>query len=761
MSEYAVGPSNAKIMLIGECWGEQEEVHKQPFVGMAGKVLDAMLEEAGLRRTECYITNVVHRRPPNNNFGVFYNGKAPTEELIEAYTRLYTEIARVKPHVIVALGNEALKALTDKDGIVNWRGSILATRHGKVIPTIHPASVAREWVFRPAGIADLRRVKEQAAFPNVIATHRQLTIANSLDEALSYLNSIKEGDHVAVDIEVETAQITCIGFCKELHRAFTIPFWRDSSGSFFSAIEETQIWEAIRRLLNNPNIGKIFHNATYDMGYLHRTLGIRVRGLWMDSMCAWHVLQPELPKELAFVTSLYTDQPYYKHLIKSDSVQTYFEYNCLDACITYEIATKLYTELTEDGLWEFYQSHVHALIGPLFRMMLRGVRWDKNKAKELLNKLSTEVVLLQQNLDKMVGHTINVASPQKMATWLYDELKLPKKYKRRDNGTRTLTTDEEAIDELYQQTGKEELKTIIEIRERQKLISTYLEARIDPDSRIRCSYLITGTETGRLSSRATPWGTGTNLQNIPTGELRRLFLADPGKVFINADLSQAEARVVAYLAAEERLIAAFNNGGDIHKKNAANIFKVKEKEVTDDQRQLAKKVVHASNYGMGPRTFSKQAGISEKDATRLLNQYFSTYPRIKFWHTQVQDTLQRTREVSTPTGRRRIFYNRFKDGLLRETLAYVPQSTVADILNQGLIEFEREATRVMGIQCLLQVHDSILAQCDDTPQMLKATIRLLRRCLTRPITINGRVMTIPVDIKIGYNWCDMTKYEEV
>jgi len=285
-----------------------------------------------------------------------------------------------------------------------------------------------------------------------------------------------------------------------------------------------------------------------------------------------------------------------------------------------------------------------------------------------------------------------------------------------------------------------------------KILSTYLEVNLDDDKRIRCSYLIHGTETGRLSSRQTLRGTGTNLQNIPSGDIRRLFIADSGCVLINADLSQAEARVVAYLANETRLIRVFEGGGDIHRKNAANIFGCPEEEVTDEQRQLAKRVVHASNYGMGPRTFAKQIGCSEAEAKRLLNRYFATYPGIRNWHVAVADELRRKRQLTNPFGRKRVFFGRWGDSLTKEGLAFVPQSTVADIVNEAIIELDRA-----GYMVLLQVHDSLVVQV--RTEALEEGVDRIRKALTKPIEINGRVLTIPVDVKVGKNWEDMEKWK--
>jgi len=244
------------------------------------------------------------------------------------------------------------------------------------------------------------------------------------------------------------------------------------------------------------------------------------------------------------------------------------------------------------------------------------------------------------------------------------------------------------------------------------------------------------------------------MQNIPKGSIRRMFVPDDGKTFVNADLSQAEARVVAWLAGENRLMQVFTNGGDIHRRNAANIFRKAEKDVTKDERELAKRIVHASNYGMGPITFAKNAGVSVAEAKKLLNAYFSEYPRIKLWHMSIENTLRKTRTLTTPLGRKRTFFNRWDSTLLREAYAYIPQSTVADVLNVGLRRCYAEY-RNTDTNILLQIHDAVLLQTP-TPGVANVA-RRVKELLTIPIQIGIQQLVIPVDVSIGPNWGELEK----
>lgn len=752
-------------MLVGEAWGAEEARVKKPFQGLAGKVLDGILEEVGIPREECYITNVLHEKPLNNNFGTYYikekGKKVPSPKLLRGYERLRREIESVKPNVIVPMGNEAMKAVLGFDGVMNWRGSVLnPLGKGKVIPTIHPAAVLREWTYRVAVVNDFERIRKEGESDGRHRVDRILKINPTFQEAIQAIQEAQEAEWCAFDIEVETGEITCIGLSYELNKAICIPLargfnrkmWRGEN-EFWTEEESRELHGALRGLLESESPKKIAHNGMFDVEWIESCLGIKVL-LQFDTMLAFHCLCPELPKALAYLVSIYTDHPYYKYQIKTDDPDVYWRYNATDACVTFECAMDLNRELSEQRLDSFYYSHIHSLVIPLLNMQNKGVRFNTVKCKELKSKYHSDIIKLQNKLNKAVGHELNIGSPKQMTEWLYDELKLPKKYRtRKATGNKTLAADEEALNEIYIKHPLESIRTVLSIREKKKTLSTYLSVKLDGDKRIRCSYNITGTETGRLSSSATSRRTGTNLQNIPDGVIRDLFIPDEGKVFVNADLSQAEARVVACLADEIRLIELFESGGDIHRKNASTIFKVKEKEVTNGQRDLAKRVIHASNYGMGYRTFSRTAGIPQVEAKRLLAQYFATYPRIKLWHMEIQSVLKRTRTITTPLGRRRVFFNRWGDSLVKEALAFVPQSTVADIVSQGLICLDK-----LGTEILLQVHDSVLVQCLNTPRCIKTTVNSIRRCMEIPVEINKKKLVIPVDFKVGYSWGKMRKY---
>lgn len=746
----------SKILICGEAWGEAEEKAQAPFVGLAGKCLDGILDEVGIPRALCHITNVMHERPPGNNFKVFYErGCLPA-----AYERLRNEIIACQPNVVVCLGNEAMKAVMGFGGVMDWRGSVLTSPGTgvKCVPTIHPAAVLREWTFRPAVVCDFNRILQESEYGDTRRTSRETKINPSLEETLRAIAVAKESDYCSFDIETESGQITCIGLSNRIDWAICIPFWFGSSGSLWSEQDEQLIWVALKELLEADTPKKIAHNGMYELEFLTRTVGIRPK-VHFDTMLAFHTLYSELPKTLAYLVSIYTDHPFYKHHRRTDKMDTLWEYNATDAMLTYECAMKIIPELREAGQDMFFETFVQSLVDPLFSMTHRGVRVDTEKKKQMTREHIEALEKDQTDLDALVGHPLNINSHKQMTTWLYDELKLPKRYNdRKATGLKTLSADEDALNELFRVHQIPALEVVLKMRELNKILSTYLNVRLDNDKRIRCTYNIAGTETGRLSSSATAFGTGTNLQNFPDGNIRSLLIPDDGYIFINADLSQAEARVVAHISEDQRLLQVFEEGGDIHKKNASKMFNKPESAVTKDERYLAKRAVHGLNYGMGYKTFARECCIDEATARRVYAIYFATFPRIKVWHMRVRSQLEKSRTLVTPFGRKRIFFNRWNDAMLKEGLAFVPQSTVADIVNQGIVKLTTQEPGDGGKQLLLQVHDSILMQV--RPELVGETVEEIREALTHPLEINGKYMTIPVDFKVGNDWGNMEDYSQ-
>ena len=733
------GNRGAKIAIIGEAPGKTEDRVGKPFVGSSGRILDNMLREAGIEREAVWLDNVVQIRPPNNNFA-----SIPKSVVQESIERLVADLDEINPNVIVPLGKQALLALTDKAAISKWRGSIISGRCGKTIPTYHPAYIMRQWAERPLAVLDLTKAKAESSSPNIKELNPQFVMDPDFDMAMELMEKAKDAEYLSFDFETTYSGCpTCIGFSTKVDTAFCIPLMTNGV-PHWSTNEELSIWHQISHLMVSPKPKKIAQNVMFDAYVLHSVLNVDLVNFWMDTMLMHNLIYSELPKGLGTLCSIYTKYPYYKDMYhETGTKEDLWKYNCLDACVTLEVALALDKEAKDFGCWNYYDQNVNPLIWPLLAMQSHGVAVDIDMRTAAADKVKSEIDEAQTTLSETVGHDVNVNSPKQIKALLYDELGFPAQYVR---GTKKTTVNAKALNALMKKYQHPVIDVILEIRKMRKLWGTYLTSPLDEDGRMRCAYGIAGTETGRLSSRKTIYNTGGNLQNVPKGISRAVVVADPGKIMIQADLSQAEARIVAYVAQDDAMIRIFESEGDAFNKISMMMFG------TEANRQRTKKIVHASNYDMGVNTFSVVADISKREARQDLELYHNTFPRIRVWHLQLQNQLRRTRILETPLGRKRIFFGRWGDQLFKEAYAYIPQSTVAAILNAALMNiFYAMPT---GVDYLLQIHDEVVIQAPiERADIVQAA---LARAFDNTLTIHGREVKIPFTSCTGKTWQEVS-----
>lgn len=785
------GPRDAKIMIVGEAPGATEDQMGVPFSGGSGELLTRMLSRAGISRADCFITNLCHVRPPKNDFEWFLKPK-PRIELVQGLLQLKADIQAIKPNLIIALGSQPLKYLCNKTGIEKWRGSILESTlvpGVKVIATYHPAYILRIWDYKAVAEFDLVRCAEESRTPTISLPKRDLILNPSREAFLEIAPQLASADWLAVDIECwerpdGSWELACVGFSDRADRAVVLPY--------------DQPWQRQAVLdLCSSDVKKVLQNGMFDKTVLEDN-NIPLTNFAWDTMLAHHALYPEsasgsdemstlagkkrqaaIQKGLAFQASLYTREPFYKDdgklWKKTGDLNMFWRYNALDAAVTREIRDVQERELEQFGTMEVFKREM-ALVPPLLKMTKRGIKIDLAKREELRQMYDLQIDRLQQFLDMAAGEPINVKSSKQVQSLLYDKLKLPVKHSKISGNP---TAGKDAIVELAEKSNNPVLHTIIKIRQRRDYQERYINAQVDSDGRIRCAFDITGTRTGRLSSRKSIYGSGTNLQNIPArkteGEMvKRMFVADEGKVFVYRDYSQAEARVVAYLAQSEQLIELFEDPSrDIHCENAQRIFGRKTAklvseggDVTEEERYLAKRVVHASNYGMGPKRLvelinedaeSTGIRIDYNRARMLIERYFLLYPEIREkWWREVEQELKYTRTLVSPFGRKRTFFGRWDEKLLRESYSYEPQSAIGDLGGQAIVRcFNEVEGRIPGAELLLNVHDSILMQCWEADVLVVASA--MEEAMRIPIPIKGRTLLVPTDCKVGRNWAGRPK----
>lgn len=744
------GLKDAKIIIIGEAPGAEEEKEGRPFVGSSGKLLNDCLLKAGINRDDCYITNVIKVRPPHNKLDRLGELGFVIEDFL---AELFHEIREVNPNIIIALGNTPLRALTKQESISKWRGSILSTEYGKVIPAFHPAACIRQWSWVYILTHDLRRAKKESEFPEIRRKERTYIINPNFEDIIKYLDLMKDSPFITVDFEtyMYSGLIRCLGIGNSTTEAMSIPFLKEMK-PIWSIEEEKAIWLKLAEVLINPKTTVIAQNAQFELLQFYPYLKDKLT-IGFDTMRAHALVYPEFPHGLDFLTSIYTDMEYYKDegkisTEKGRDFNTLQTYNCKDIVATHESALKLMDELRELDLTEFYFSYDNPLMHLLLKMQMKGVRIDVKKLEEHKVRIDKEITDLQSKLEEELGYSLNVKSNKQMTKFLYKDLKFPVKYKK---GSKGPTANEETLTFFSKKYPKvKSLRLVMNIRRLRTLRETFLEMKLSRDKRIRTSYGI--TETGRLSSSKNIFGEGANLQNIPKrrGEwIRELFIPDKGLTLVTGDLSQAEARVVAWLSQDPNYTAIFKRGGDVHKEYAALLFNVPIEKVTKKERSIAKNLRHARNYGMGPILLAKELGITKTEAIYLINEDRKIFPNIEgvFW-AEVERQLRFNRTLTTPFGRKRTFLARWGDALLREAYAFIPQSTVADYIDSGILRLSQILPKEVNI--LMQVHDEVVLQCKK--EEVSKVIGLIRESIEVPIIIKGEELTIPLEIKTGPSW---------
>ena len=754
----SVGRLDSSIVIVGIAPNKEDDMVGMPFVGSQGTLLRQLLKSAGIDFNDCYVTNLVKYHPPHNDIKRI---KELGLSIEKCAVELKEELSHTTANVIIALGEIPLQVLTSKEGIGNYRGSILQStllQERKIIPTYHPGSLFHQMSLSALVMSDFKRVFIESKFPDFRSIpKRNFLIRPSYSQTINYLNDIlsldgKEFKKVSFDIETTRINqtILCMGISDNKDSAICVPIF-DRGKNYWTFEQEVEIWKLFKAILTSPHHYKIMQNAQFEMDCLFDVVG-EITPVYLDTMIGHHLLYSELPKSLDTLCSIYTNEPYYKNEAKEANYKSevFWTYNCKDVCVTFEVAEAIEKEIAEANLTPFLHGYQMPLLKVLWQSSHFGVKLDKSKVKELNEYYLIEVDKWQKCLNVLAGKEVNVGSSQQVSKLLYQDMKLPQSIHRK---TGKITSDNEAIERLNKLHPHPIFESILKNREYKKIVSTYTKDMSDSDGRVRCNWVITGTETGRLSSRKNIRKTGCNLQNIPK-HLRDIFVSDDGCSFVVGDLSQVEARFVAWLSNDVNLKNLFKKGGKIHSQVASWIYKTPVDLISPGQYAKAKSVVHGANYDMGYRTFAQTSGISITESQWLLNQYHNNFPMIKMWHQSIIDQLRRNRMTTSPFGRRRLFFGWWGDSLFKEAYATVPQACAVDLLCMAILRVYYQLPPSAII--LLQVHDEIVIQCKDEDVNIVAS--LFKKEVEKPIIVNGDSLIIPLDIKVGKNWKELEEW---
>ncbi len=789
------GSPDARIAIVGEQPGRREALSNRPrpFIGPAGRELQICVKLAGLSWGELYRTNVI-KEYKRSQLRDFHEKGEFTQAGRVFVTELQMELEEHLEdgcRVAVACGGLALQALTGRIGIGKWAGSILDSTLVpglKVVPTFHPATVIPpKCVFknRHLIIYDLKKAREIAE-GRYVPTEREIRIGPSYQEILDFLGFCRSagesGKEVGYDIETigkrEKVQMSCISFSVGLI-ALSIPFVEFTGRGmqdYFPVAQETTIMCLIAEILEDPNISKVGQNLSFDASFLLKRFGIRSRNLH-DTMVAQNILMSEYDKGLHFVTRIWTDHPYYKDDGKEffqgkGKTEKGWRYNATDSIICTEALPRQLEQIEADGNTEVYEETCR-MIPCLAEMQDHGLRVDLDRMVSMYDRELDEALRLQRELNQLAGRELNPNSPAQIREYFYGELKL-KPYRKKGK----VTVDEEALQHIQKpvmikgeptiRAGAEEANIILEIRHRRKLAGTYLDiGKVDADGRYRCSYNPVGTKFSRLSSSATIFGTGSNLQNWPH-RMMSCLMPDEGHVFYSFDLSQAENRIVAYVSDCKKMIDAFENGDDVHAITARMIMRVftgsdrgdvRAKAPVGNQRKkwrdLGKRANHGLNYDLSARSFANKNDLTETEARKIVSGYHDLYPEVRnVFQKGVRVSLRKKSGVSNLMGRFRRHFGKDDDQAHKMFYAFIPQSTVGDFMNKYAMNFAFWELQERGepIHILTQVHDSIGFQIPIAAGWKKHAELLLRvkKSMETPMrTLAGREFVIPVDLEFG------------
>jgi len=810
------GPPEPALAIVGEAPGFYEDQYGLPFQGPSGNVLNEFLLKAGIERHQVYVTNVLKYRPANNNLKI-----VPQDFVDRSIDELVKELQTVNPNCILSLGNLATAATTGVittnvkglKGINDWRGSILFsnTIGCKVVPTIHPAalihdkdSVIEKYPHQARFYIqlDYDRAAEESKTKRYDVPKKNVTIIRSSGQLYTILRQYRGRPFVSIDIELFDCFPCSISLAFDKYNAIAIPLMNVPARDWIpiSDSELCRIWKFLDDFFQHePQLRTIGQNFKFDEVKLKTCYGIYCPPLHYDTSFLAHILNPEFPKALAFLTSIWTRHPYYKDEgkefnIKKDRFERFLNYNGIDACITYEICFEMLDAIAElQGQFptsrpQYYAEEYYPLLHQLYMDIEKEGLLVDNAEKIRLSAWFAETYKIRfAKLEEMVGHKLDskfVNSPKQVAELLYGELKIPVR----------AGTGEDVLVALLGNVVKDGKRRdiidgILELRRTRKTSTSYINARTDYDGRMRTAYRIVGTETGRSSTSILkpplrPHKMGLAFQTLTKygegSQIRKMFIADPGYVFMNWDLEQAEARIVALLSDDLETLKMFDTV-DIHAMTAWWIFggesyKLYCKDADGNEpteRFVGKTTRHAGNYDMGKKTlmdsvnssarrFGIQVNISEWRAGKILDSFHSNTPRIReVFHTAIASQLDESATLINPYGRIRQFFGEPREaGTYREGYAFIPQSTVIDHIRFAALRIRR---RIPDIRICLETHDALTALVKE--EDVDATDKIVRPELMVPIdftncSLSRGSMIIPAGCEIGRNLKEMKKYRK-
>ncbi|HFC6296278.1 TPA: DNA polymerase I [Neisseria meningitidis] len=582
------------------------------------------------------------------------------------------------------------------------------------------------------------------------------------------LDKLSRADTIGIDTETTSldamnASLVGISIAFQAGEAVYIPVGH----SLTAAPEQLDLQDVLGRLkphLENPALKKIGQNLKYDQ-HVFANYGIALNGIAGDSMLASYIIESHLGHGLDELSGrwLGLETITYESLCGKGAKQIGFadvaigqatEYAAQDADFALRLEAHLRAQMDEKQL-EMYEKMELPVAQVLFEMERNGVQIDRAELARQSAELGAELMKLEQEAYAAAGQPFNLNSPKQLQEILFDKMGIPTKgLKKTAKGG--ISTNEAVLEQLAPDYPLP--KIILQNRSLAKLKSTYtdkLPEMISPrDNRVHTTYAQAVAITGRLASN------NPNLQNIPirTAEgrrVRRAFTAPPGSVIVSADYSQIELRIMAHLSGDKTLIAAFQNGEDVHRRTAAEVFGIAPENVSSEQRRYAKTINFGLIYGMGQYGLAKSLGIDNISAKNFIDRYFARYPG-------VAEYMQRTKEqaaaqgfVETLFGRRlylpdiRNKNTNARAGAERAAINAPMQGTASDLIKRAMIDVRNCLSDGIGSKLVMQVHDELVLEVVETE--LDFVKEKLPQIMAK---VDGGLLDVPLvaEVGVGENW---------
>ena len=515
-------------------------------------------------------------------------------------------------------------------------------------------------------------------------------------------------------------------------------------------------WQALLTALFSGDIKKAAHNVKDLMAAL-LAQGLPIEGFVFDTALAAYLLDATAGSydlQRLFVAYYNEELPRPVHLEpdafsmlgdRAAAAAALLSYTAAVAALRETLAPKL----RKLELEPLYYDVELPLCAVLARMEQRGFLIDRAALAQFGETLQTSITQLEQQIYAAAGAPFNINSPKQLGKVLFEDMQLP-------HGKKTKTgwsTNADVLDKLR---GVPIVADVLQYRQYAKLKSTYADGllkAVSPDGRIRTSFQMTVTATGRLSS------TEPNLQNIPTrtelgSQMRRMFVAAPGNVLVDADYSQIELRLLAHISGDEAMCRAFRSGEDFHTLTAARVFHVEPQDVTPEMRRRAKAVNFGVVYGISPFSLSQDIGVTVAEAKEYMERYFQTYTGVRAYMDRIVEQARADGYVETLMHRRRALpelkssnHNLRAFGE-RVALNMPIQGTAADLMKLAMVRVERRlADEGLAAQLIMQVHDELIVEC---PKDEAARVQaLLEEEMSAVMTL---AVPLPAEAHCGKNW---------